>query len=86
MLSFLMEITNLIFCFLVTLKLLQKQIICLYGMKKTGENYNFSAYTKIREGSNYLRVTRAEGLGIVQIEENSYWFLDPRVDTVENLG
>jgi len=55
-------------------------------MKKTGENYNFSAYTKIREGSNYLRVTCAEGLGIVQIEENIYWFLDPRVDTVENLG
>lgn len=47
--SFHMEINNLIFSsFLVTLKLLEKQIVCFYRMEKQWKK-NFNAHTKIKE-------------------------------------
>lgn len=74
-----MEINILLFySFLMTLKLLQKQIISFYGMKKQ----KFGAHAKT-EGGEYLRVTCAEGHSVVQIEESIPSFLDPRSDTVE---
>lgn len=68
--SFHMAINNLIFySFLVTLKLLQKQIIYFYGMKKQWRTEVQCTYKDKREGGMYLRVTCAEGHSVVQVEE-----------------
>lgn len=82
--SFHMEINKLILCsFLMTLKLLQKQIICFYGMKKQWRIEVQCTYKDKREGGGYVGGTCVDGRSAVQIEESIYWFLDPRSDSVK---